>query len=130
MTACPPHSRRRRIDFGLQGCWDPDVRRDAQYRTYEALRRHTDERVGIAVHADRATDQPLIGIKEALPQCMRNDRDAYRRTKAVILRGEAAAKRQADTKNIEVVAAHQLTEERFREAVRVDRHRHLRVGRQ
>ena len=45
------------------------------------------ERVGIAVHADGATDQPLIGIKEALPQCMRNDRDAYRRTKAVILRG-------------------------------------------
>ena len=61
---------------------------------------------------------------------MRNDRDAYGRTQAVILRGEAAAKRQADAKNIEVVAAHQLPEERFGETVCVNRHRHLRVGRE
>ena len=67
MTACPPHSRRRRIDFGLQRRWDPHVRRDAQYRTNEALRRHTDERVGIAVQADRSTDQPMIGIEQAAP---------------------------------------------------------------
>ena len=85
-------------------------------RTYEAPRRHTDERVGIAVQADRLIDQPLIGIEEAAPQCMRNDRDPHGRTKAVILGGKAAAKRQADAKNIEVVAAHQLSEERFREA--------------
>ncbi len=64
----------------------------------------------------------MIGIEQAAPECMRNDRDTHRRTQAVIIRGEAAAKWQADAKNIEVVAAHHLPEERFGETVCVNRH--------
>ena len=130
MTAGAPHGRCRRIDFGLKRRWKPYVRRDSDDRTDELWRCDADERVWAAVETDRLPDQRPVGVEEPLPERMRDDRHTNGRPDAIFVRCEGAADGHRDTKNLEIVAAHELASDRLRLTVRIERKRHLGRGRQ
>ena len=121
MTARAPHSRCRRIHFGLKRRWNPDVRRDSEERTDEPWWRDTDERVRVAVETNRLADQRLVGVEHALPERMRDDRHANGRPESIIVGRKPATEWDFDAKNLEVIAAHELPGERFRLTVRIHR---------
>jgi hypothetical protein len=113
MTSRAPHSRCRRIHFGLQRCRNPDVGRDSDERTDEPWWCDTDERVRVAVETNRLADKRLVSVEHPLPERMRDNRHANRRPQSVIVGRQRATESGFDTKNLEVVAAHELPGQRF-----------------
>ena len=119
VTTRAPHGRRRRIHFGLQGGWDPDVGRHADGRAHEPWRRDPDERVRVAVEVDRLADRRLVAVEHPLPERMRDDRDTNGRSDSIVAGHQPTADSGVDPKSLEVIAGDELPGERFRRALRV-----------
>ena len=130
MTAGAAHGRCRRIHFGLKRCGNPYIRRHSQDGTTEPWWCDADERIRVAVETDRLADQRPVPPEHPLPERMRDDRHANRRRDLIFVRRKPAADGHGDSKNVEVIAAHELAGQRFWLAVRIHGDGHFCIGHQ
>jgi hypothetical protein len=88
-----------------------------------------DDCVRIAVKANRLADKRLVASEHALPERMGDDGHANGRPESIIIESKRAAEWDSDTKNLEVIAAHELPDQRFRLTIRIQRDGHLCISR-